>query len=386
MNENNSLGLFMQKVALFVPIFKNENIDFFRNLLWAFLKNEIDVISNKKLNEAIEASGENPENFRNELIESLAELVFEDSSVNDEFIQFLRKSRNSTFENHLKFLNELSVSISRIERSNQKEFLRKHELELEEKEIEIALTNIEREERKKILKELEDKIESSTENKTNWKFVMRIAALFILVLIPVGITIFFFNGNSGSVYNGKSNNKKEDHNIIYAETGDLTGLKEIDLPSAIFTIGINYVKTNGQGFGKREEEISISLISYKNQIDYLNTKIQLIEEKYNELKVKKIKDKKNTLKSLKDIEKSCIIMNDDLKDLENTFEFKNGKLKIYKQEKIDLKSIKVYSLSNDEDIKTYYLLIGEEFFNLTNSKGKLVQIVDQELIEKLEGI
>ena len=198
--------------------------------------------------------------------------------------------------------------------------------------------------------------------------------------------IFFFNGNSGSVSNGKSSNKKDDNSIIYAETGDLTGLKEIDLPSVILTNGVNYIKTNGQGFGKIEEEISISLISNKNQIEYLNSKIQLIEEKYDELKVKKIKDKKNTLQSLKDIEKSCILMNDDLKDLENKYEFKNGKLKIYKQEKIDLKSIKVYSLSNDEDIKAYYLLIGEDFFYLYNSKGKLVQIVDQELIEKLERI
>ena len=79
-------------------------------------------------------------------------------------------------------------------------------------------------------------------------------------------------------------------------------------------------------------------------------------------------------------------MKKDLLKLESTYEFKNNKLKLVKQQKIDLKLIKVYSLSTSVEQKTYYLQIGEDYFDLSNGKGKLKKVIDPEVLEQLLDI
>ena len=75
-------------------------------------------------------------------------------------------------------------------------------------------------------------------------------------------------------------------------------------------------------------------------------------------------------------------MKKDLLKLESTYEFKNNKLKLVKQQKIDLKLIKVYSLSTSVEQKTYYLQIGEDYFDLSNGKGKFKKVIDPEVLEQ----
>jgi hypothetical protein len=395
MIETNSISIFKQKVNLFVPVFVNETDDFFKKLLWSIFKNEYEISSYKLLVDSIEKNGDTLAVFFNEFVESLAELVFKKSIQKDEFIQFLIDSNNSIFEKHLFFLEEVSIAISNIERNIQKEILQNLEIGIEEKEIENAITKLERKEKKLALQEIEKnygldsiqttRITEANENKTNFQFILRIAALFILVLIPLGISIFFYKHSDDGL---NSHQNKDVKNLLYSETGDLTELKKIDVPSAIFSNGSIIIENNEIGFGyaKNEEKIKVTIVSYSNQLAYFENKTKQLEEKYSQLKNKRIKAKASTLKSLKDLLILCESKKDELLSLELTYEFKNEKLKLYKQEKIDLKSIKVYSLTNDEEIKSYYLLLDDKYYYLPSSKGKLVRVVDIELLEKLEEI
>jgi hypothetical protein len=118
----------------------------------------------------------------------------------------------------------------------------------------------------------------------------------------------------------------------------------------------------------------------------LDQKIKSLETKHKELNTKKIKDKQSTLSSLNDTEKKCSLMKENLLKLESTYEFKNYHLKLVKQQRIDPKSIKVYSLRVSEEQKTYYLQIGEDYFDLSNGKGKLKKVIDKEVLEQLLDI
>jgi hypothetical protein len=140
------------------------------------------------------------------------------------------------------------------------------------------------------------------------------------------------------------------------------------------------------GFAKEEEKIIITCLSYNDQIVYLDQKIKSLETKHKELNTKKIKDKQSTLSSLNETEKKCALMKENLLKLESTYEFKNYHLKLVKQQKIDLKLIKVYSISTSVEQKTYYLQIGEDYFELSNGKGKLKKVIDQEVLEQLLDI
>jgi hypothetical protein len=229
---------------------------------------------------------------------------------------------------------------------------------------------------------------SNSAQKTNWRFVMRIAALFILVLIPVGISVFFFNQNSGSGLGEDSKTNKEENNTIYAETGDLTDLKNINLPSASFSVGNTILQPvqRTQGLANLDVEISINIISYLNQLAFLEEKIQKIDSKYQELKNKKIKNKKSTLQSLKETQEKCILKKNELLALESTYEFKNEKLQLFRKEKIDLKTIKVYFIQNEEETRSYYLRRGDDYFYLSTQKGKLKKVVESDILEQLEDI
>ena len=87
-----------------------------------------------------------------------------------------------------------------------------------------------------------------------------------------------------------------------------------------------------------------------------------------------------------DVKEKCLLKKNQLLALEATYEFKKDKLKLFKQEKIDLKSIKVYSLSENVDNKIFYLKIGEDYFDLSKSKGKLKKVDDPDIIEQLDDI
>lgn len=399
-----SVSLFKKSVAEYLPDYISVDNDVVLKTMQRALDNNYNVYDSALiLSNELEQNQVNLNEVLEDFLSNLADYYVQSPTIKDPIIEQLLKLNHGVFLSKIEDARELQIAIQRSERKRLKELLSAYEEQQESEDIRAAFQRIERKEKKELLQLIESNQEASfavknskislqeysnSAQKTNWGLVIKIAAIFILVLMPFGISIFFFNGDSGSATNGKSKNSKEDDNIIYAETGDLTELKNIDIPSAIFSLGSTILETDQQGFGFAQEEkkISINLISFNNQIAYLDNKIQIVKSKYDELKSKKIKNKKSTLQSLKDTQEKCSLKKKELLALESTYEFNNDKLKLFKQEKIDLKLIKVYSLSESVDKKLFYLKIREDYFNLSKSKGKLKKLDDPDIIEQLDDI
>jgi hypothetical protein len=293
-------------------------------------------------------------------------------------------------------MRELQIAFKRLERKRLKELLKAEDESEEIEDMRIAFQRIERKEKKSILQKIEEEQQAAfnnkvydhsfneNEHKINWSFVTRIAAVLVLILIPIGISIFLFNSKTTYVSHREKDKKQQDNNFV-AEIVDITDLKKIEVPPIDSNQGITLLETSEQGFGfaKEEEKIFITCLSFNDQIVYLDQKIKSLESKNKELQSKKIKDKQSTLSSLNETEKKCTLMKKDLLKLESTYEFKNDKLQLFKQQRIDLKSIKIYSLRVSDEQKTYYLRIGEDYFDLSNRKGKLIKVTDPEILEQL---
>ena len=399
-----SVSLFKKSVAEYLPDYISVDNDVVLKTMQRALDNNYNVYDSALiLSKEIEQNQENLNEVLEDFLSNLADYYVQSPTIKDPIVEQLLKLNHGVFLSKIEDARELQIAIQRSERKRLKELLSAHEEQQESEDIRAAFQRIERKEKKELLQLIESNQEASfavknskislqeysnSAQKTNWGLVIKIAAIFILVLMPFGISIFFFNGDSGSTTNGKSKNNKEDNNIIYAETGDLTELKNIDIPSAVSSNGNAILESSRrtQGIGKVDEKISTNIVSFKNQLAYLDEKITKIDSKYQELKSKQIKNKKSTLQSLKDTQEKCSLKKKELLALESTYEFKNDKLKLFKQEKIDLKSIKVYSLSDSDDKKTFYLKIGENYFDLTKSRGKLTKVDDLDIIEQLDDI
>jgi len=441
-----SVSLFKKSVVEYLPDYISVDNDVVLKTMQRALANNYNIYDSAIiLSQELAQNKVSIKDVLDVFLTDLADFYVQNPSLKDPIIEQLLKLNHSVFLSKISDASDLQAAIQRSERKRLKELLLAHEEQQEEEDIRAAFQRIERKENKKQLQELEEaedlmptgsdfaaysQIEemndenqfnksAKSKNQIPWKFVIRVAAILILVLIPVSISIYFFNGGSGSVTNGKSKNNKEDNNVIYAETGDLTELKNLDIPSALFSLGSTILETDQQdmpntlsvegragsyllsldgksksikqgeqgfGFSQEEEKISINLILFNNQIAYLDNKIESIESKYQELKLKKIKEKKNTLQSLIEVKEKCLLKKNELLALESTYEFKNNKLKLFKQEKINFKSIKVYSLSKGDIKKTYYLKIGNDYFDLSKSNGKLTKIVDSDILEQLDDI
>lgn len=326
--------------------------------------------------------------FLEDYIFELADIYFQNPNINDPIITLLIKSNYLPFVSKIEFSKDLQISMQRIERKRLKAILISNEIIQDEKDLKIVFQRIDRKNKKVKLIEIENQNTSSiNKNKINWSFTIRIAALFVLILIPLGISLYFFNGDSNPVTISKSRNSS-DSKILYAETGDLNELKNIQIPKAKYSNGLSIIETNQRGFGfaQEEEKININLVSFKNQLIYLDNKIEILDIKYQELKSKKIKDKHRTLESIKESKVKCSKEKIKLLALESTYEFKNNNLKLFKREKIDLKSIKVYSLNDEDEHKLYYLRIGEDYYNLQIMRGKLIKVVEEAIIERLDDI
>ena len=392
-----SVRLFKNCVAQFDPDYISEDDYIVLNTLQRAFDNNSNIVDStlilsRELNQINIDFSVIIENF----VSTLAEHYFQNENNSDPIITQFLNTNQFGFLSKVEEMRELQIAFKRLERKRLKELL-KAEDELEEMEdLRIAFQRIERKEKKAILQKIEEEqksafrdkgyIHSLNENELkqniNWRFVSRIAAIFILILIPTGISIYLFNSKTTYISQKEKDKEQKDNNFI-AEIVDITDLKKIDVPPMVSNQGTTILETSEQvvqGFGLVKEKIIITCISFNDQIVYLDQKIKSLETKHKELNTKKIKDKQSTLSSLNETAKKCALMKEALLKLESTYEFKNDKLKLVKQQKIDLKLIKVYSISTSVEQKTYYLQIGEDYFELSNGKGKLKKVIDPEVL------
>ena len=370
-----SISLFKQKISKLQPnysVFDSEKVFNTLEYLFSLNADESRFFIEQEFN--IKTA-----DFLEDYIFELADIYIQNPNINDPIVTLLIKSNYLPFVSKIEFSKDLQISIQRIERKRLKTILISNEIIQDEKDLKIVFQRIDRKTKKNELQEIEENNnQESKKQKTNWRFIISIAALFILILLP------FLNSNS--IYISKST-IKNDSKILYAETGDLKDLYTVNIPEQEITLGSAQLKTNqlSQGFGPNKiDNIIIQQVSVKNQLIYLENKIEILDTKYQELKSKKIKDKQSTLESIKESKEKCSKEKIKLLALESTYVFKDNNLKLFIQEKIDVKSIKVYSLNDEDEHRFYYLQIGENYFSLQIMKGKLIKVVEEGLIEKLE--
>ena len=430
MKNNNSIGLFKEKIVVCAPSFSSQTDADIESLLWEILNLEKENKAYLAFSNELNKNGHDITEFTKELIESFADLAFETASNQDDVIQFLIKTKNEIFNEHLLFLTQLAKASANIERTHLKELLQNIEENIEEKEIEAAITNLERAERKNILRELEGNLASTFDpenlkiasdlqklNNTNWRFVMKIAAMIFLILIPVSISIFFFNNpeiNSLKSSNGTPNE------IKYAQTGDLSDLQKIEVPNENIqnSLSIELMKGGeGQGFVPLGEKISISIEikSFQNQLDYLNEKIKSLELTSNELKNKidlaqkeleksskgkrgsgaSSKELKNkiekdiaTIALLNNLIEVCQEKKSTISAMEWSYNYNKSKLIIYTNKKLDTKYLGVYSINDysNGNKPSYFLKLKDDYFSLNERTGKLKKETNAEIIMQLEEI
>jgi hypothetical protein len=397
-----SVRLFKNCVAEFVPDYISEDDHTVLNTLQRAFDNNSNIVDSalilsRELNQFDIDFSVIIEDF----VSTLAEHYFQYENNSDPIITQFLNTNQFGFLSKVEDMRELQIAFKRIERKRLKELLKAEDALEEMEDMRIAFQRIERKEKKATLRKIEEEQQAAfsdnvydhsfNENELkyeiNWRFVTKIAAVLILILIPTGISVFLFNSKTTFISQREKETKKQENNFV-AEIVDITDLKKIDVPPIDSNQGTTFLETSEQGFGfaKEEVKIIITCLSFNDQIVYLDQKIKSLETKHKELNTKKIKDKQSTLSSLNDTEKKCSLMKENLLKLESTYEFKNYHLKLVKQHRIDPKSIKVYSLRVSEEQKTYYLQIGEDYFDLSNGKGKLKKVIDKEVLEQLFDI
>jgi hypothetical protein len=359
--------------------------------------------------------GINLNNLREEFLSDLASNHLNEPSNNDVITSFLLETGNIDFTEQIEFAHSIKLAFQKIERKEKKELLKQLDEYQEEEEIRAAFHRIERAEKKRLLQELDDleiirptgteysaysvnpgqeNIPHSikpvaAKNQIPWKFVIRVAAVLILVLVPVGITVLFFGDDETSV-GGKSPKPKNGKSIIYAETGDLTEIKKINIPLPKVNNLVSKIENNEPSFGfaKQEDKVTMSVIFTGDQIDYLAEKITLLEKKVKELKTKNIKDKEATIKSLVNISTKCKSEKQILESKEFTYQFdkKSFKLTIFSSKKIDPENLKVYSLKEDDSTINYFLKIKDSYYQLSGKSGQLKIFTNNDVIEELDSI
>lgn len=365
--------------------------------------------------EKLLSKGINLNNLREEFLSDLASNYLNEPSNNDVITSFLLETGNIDFLKQIEFAHSIRLAFQKIERKDKKELLKQLDEYQEEEEIRTAFHRIERAEKKRLLQEIEgleileptgtefaaysvnpaqENIPHSikpvaAKNQIPWKFIIRVAAVLILVLVPVGISVLFFGDNETSI-GDKSPKPKNGKSIIYAETGDLTEIKRINIPLPKIDNSVSKIENNEPSFGfaTQEEKVTISVVFSGDQIDYLVEKITLIDQKIKELTSKNINNKEATIKSLVDISTKCKSEKQILesKDFNYQFDKKTFELTIFTYKKIDPENLKVYSIKQEDSTFNYFLKIKDSYYQLSSKSGQLKLFTNNDVIEELDSI
>lgn len=412
MTNNDSFNFFKDLTVTVIPTFKDKSDEFFDSIFWSLLKEDKLSKDFQAFSDELNQNGQEIQNFSILLIESFAELVIEKKIDNDPAIKYLIDSKNTVFLEHKIFMENLSISIKNLERRNLKRTLIEVEGIIEEKELEIAITNLERNERKKILQDIEgfdetivayNKI-SASDNINNpqitndWRFAIKIAAMLILVVLPIGISVFFFskddvNNPIQQANNQSINNRidKDNSSNILAKTIDLSDANQINAPESNIQIISNFIKgiSEGQGYASPKLTIQIELVSNLRKEKYLINKRLIINKKQKEIALLNIKDKNSAKKSLLQSDSICKALMRKIKQLEWSYNFEKDKLTLFINQNIDVNQLEIYKIKDEENtnLELFYIKINNAYYSIKiNDKGSLNKVVEEVLLDKLEDI
>ena len=411
MLQSKSIDLFIELISEYIPEYNTSSSEQVTN----DIKNLLDLTSivedkTQSITEQLQALEINKFDIIDIYLSELSLIYLDKPEQLDGIMELLLDDKKSDFKAYIEEAELLKIAFIRSERKARKAMLQELELQIEEEELQIVFNRIERKEKKKELQAVEESIEINrasasfqqndspqVQYKTRTPIfhffksnVFRIAATLIYLAIPSGLLYMYFQGGGSSVAEpneikgGKTSNKNNQSTTDYFAAN----LVDIKMPVALQSSKIIAAKPTleSQGFGgSAEEEISVSVISFSKQIDYLKEREKLLKKQIKVLKVKKFKHKSSTLDSLSQAVNKIEKLTQELKIQDFTYRFKNKNLSVYFIKNKDLQKMKVFNY-NSQGTDQFYLYFEEKYYLISESASKLVALQDEDSISELDEI
>ncbi len=407
-SEFKSVQVFQDKITEHLPYFKEKDASEIFNTLKLAVSgvnhDSVLILKKELLNNAIEV-----ESILSDLVTELAEYIYQHPDYSDPIIDLIKQKDLFSFSERLQDLQDLELALKRMERKRLKDELIKFDEEEEAEEIRQALIRNERKELKQRLKLMDEEaavanysierkytvsdtyefdehsVASVKESRHIW---LKIAAILVVIMVPLGI-LFFYNLNSPGSEQLASNKGDGGTNSsdVYS-VGDLDALMALSLPAEEFKEAIVKVENEegNLGYAQEDEEIRITVISRKIQIAHLEERIVLLEAKIRELENElnksiktgsgqgpKTKELKESSDKLERKRSEFLALKGSILKEEMNYEFNGKELKIYSNKT----GANRFSIESRLDIeeggkKNYFLLIdGVEYTKLKlNSANK----------------
>jgi hypothetical protein len=348
------------------------------------------------------------EELLSEYVSELAEYNFHHPDYSDPIIDLIRQKDLFSFSEKLEDLKDLEHTLKRMERKRLKDELIKFDEEEEAEEIRQALMRNERKELKRRLKSIDEPAaaanyssdsaytmsdnyefnEDRSAPKTGSRYIwLKVAAILVVILVPLGILFFSNLNSSGSNQLSSNNGDGETNSSAVYSVGDLDALMALSLPAEELKEAIVKVVNEGGnlGYAQEDEEIKIIVISRKIQIAHLEEKSVLLEAKIKELESElnkslksgsgqgpRTKELKESINKLERRQSEFLALKASILSKEMYYEFNGKELKIYSN-KTGAKRFSIESrldLENDSK-KEYFLFIDGVEYTKLNIKGKV---------------
>ena len=425
MLKTDSIQLFRDTVNLYLPEYFNVSIEDVKKDLFDLLA--IDVIfgliatpdtSQQSLNFLLKTNKISREEIIDAYFSALALLYIENPQTKDELVVRLIDGNQKNFKSYIEEALLMKEAFQRLERKEKKEYLQNLEIQLEAEALQVAFTPMAREQEKVAFFQVQGinkQVAASNNNEDNspaQKFtlrsIIRIAASVIILSIPAGLLYLFLTGNHNSANKTPSNktvakkteankseaNKTTAKKMAAANTPENIKQRQDDFPS-YYSLKMNLpgvTSTQGTkqaiptsesfGYANVEDEIIIQIQNYEAQLRYLETKRKQLQAEISNLESLSFKHKKSTLDSLRTGVFNIDALKKEIQLKEGTYTFKDKKVTLLIVKKKDLQKMKVFNF-NDEGTDKFYLKMESDYYLLTEPKGKLKRLADQEIIESL---
>jgi hypothetical protein len=396
MLKTDSIELFRDTVTLYLPEYFDVSIEDVKKDLFDLIA--IDVIvgliatpdtSQQSLKFRLATNKISGEEIIDAYFSALALLYIENPQTKDELVLRLIEGNQKNFNSYVEEALLMKEAFQRVERKEKKEYLKNLEVQLEAEELQVAFARLDRKQKKEELSridEINNQVAASNNNeydsptqKFSIRSIIRIAASVIILSIPAGLLYLFLTGNP--THNSSKTtvkNKKQTQDYFASNS------VKMNLPSVTSTQGTKQAIPTSESFGYAnvEDEIIIQIQNYEAQLRYLETKRKQLQAEISNLESLSFKHKKSTLDSLRTGIFNIDALKKEIQLKEGTYTFKDKKVTLLIVKKKDLQKMKVFNF-NDEGTDKFYLKMESDYYLLTEPKGKLKRLSDQEIIESL---
>ena len=396
MLKTDSIELFRDTVTLYLPEYFDVSIEDVKKDLFDLIA--IDVIvgliatpdtSQQSLKFRLATNKISGEEIIDAYFSALALLYIENPQTKDELVLRLIEGNQKNFNSYVEEALLMKEAFQRVERKEKKEYLKNLEVQLEAEELQVAFARLDRKQKKEELSRIDEinnqvaALNNNDDDSPTQKFsirsIIRIAASVIILSIPAGLLYLFLTGNPTHTSSKTTVKNKKQTQDYFASNS-----VKMNLPSVTSTQGTKQAIPTSESFGYAnvEDEIIIQIQNYEAQLRYLETKRKQLQAEISTLKSLSFKHKKTTMDSLRTGIFNIDALKKEIQLKEGTYTFKDKKVTLLIVKRKDLQKMKVFNF-NDEGPDKFYLKMESDYYLLTEPKGKLKRLSDQDIIESL---